>query len=99
MSKVKEWFASWKLISWRSALVAAFIVYTLIGFFVVPWIAEKVIVKMAYDKLGREVTVEDVRCNPFTLSLTVEGLDLPDRPGSTMLSFDELYANLQASSL
>ena len=99
MSKVKEWFASWKLISWRSALVAAFIVYTLIGFFVVPWIAEKVIVKMAHDKLGREVTVEDVRCNPFTLSLTVEGLDLPDRPGSTMLSFDELYANLQASSL
>jgi len=99
MSKVKEWFASWRLMSWRTALVAAFILYTLVGFFVVPWVAEKVIVNMAHDKLGREVTVEKIRCNPFTLSLTVEGLNLPDRPGSTMLSFDEMYANLQASSL
>lgn len=99
MSKINEWFASWKLISWRTALVVAFILYTLIGFLVVPWVAEKMIVKMAHDKLGREVTVEGVSCNPFTLSLTVEGLDLPDRPGSTMLSFEELYANLQASSL
>ncbi len=99
MSGVKEWFASWRLMSWRSALVAAFILYTLVGFLVVPWVAEKVIVNMAHDKLGREVTVDKIRCNPFTLSLTVERLNLPDRPGSTMLSFDEMYANLQASSL
>ena len=99
MSKVKEWFASWKLIGWRSALVAAFVLYTLIGFFFVPWIAERVIQKVAREKVDREVTVEDIRCNPFTLSLTVEGFALSDRPDSTMLSFDELYANLQASSL
>ncbi len=99
MSGVKEWFASWRLMSWRTALVAAFILYTLVGFLVVPWVAEKVIVNMAHKKLGREVTVEKIRCNPFTLSLTVEGLNLPDRPGSTLLSFDEMYANLQASSL
>ena len=43
MSGVKEWFASWLLISWRSALVLAVVLYTLIGFLVVPWIAERVI--------------------------------------------------------
>ena len=99
MSAVKEWFASWRLISWRTALVVAVVLYTSIGFFVVPWVAERVIQKVAREKLDREVTVEKIRCNPFTLSLTVEGLNLPDRPGSTMLSFDEMYANLQASSL
>jgi hypothetical protein len=40
-----------------------------------------------------------VRCNPFALSLTIEGFSLPDRPGSVLLSFDRLYGNAQVSSL
>lgn len=99
MSKVTEWFASWRLVSWRTAVVVGVALYALIGFFVVPWIAEKLIVKTARERLGREVTVEKIHCNPFTLSLTIEGFSLPDRPGSTLLSFDELYANAQVSSL
>jgi len=99
MSKITEWFASWRLVSWRTAVVVGVALYALIGFLVVPWIAEKVIVKTVDKRLGREVTVEKIRCNPFALSLTVEGFSLPDRPGSTVLSFDELYANAQASSL
>ena len=99
MSKIGEWFASWKLVSWRTAIVVAFILYVLIGFLGVPWIVGKVMVDTAQEKLGREVTVEKIKCNPFNLSLTIQGLDFPDRPGSTMLGFDEFYANLQASSL
>ncbi len=99
MGKIVDWFGSWRLLSWRTALVVGFVLYTLIGFFVVPWVAEKVIVSVADKRLGREVTVEKIRCNPFTLSLTVEGFSLPDRPGSTLMSFDKMYANLQASSL
>ncbi|HSN56821.1 MAG TPA: DUF748 domain-containing protein, partial [Candidatus Sulfomarinibacteraceae bacterium] len=49
--------------------------------------------------LGRQATVEKVRCNPFTLSLTVEGFSLPDRPGSVLLAWDRLYANAELSSL
>ena len=99
MSKISDWFASWKLISWRTAIVVVFVLYTLIGFLVVPWIAERVIVNTAQEKLGRQVTVEKIKCNPYNLSLTIQGLDFPDRPGSSMLAFDEFYANLQASSL
>ena len=99
MSAIGDWFVSWKLVSWRTAIVAAFVLYLLIGFLVVPWIVERVIVNTAQEKLGREVTVEKVACNPLNLSLTIQGLDFPDRPGSTLLAFDEFYANLQASSL
>lgn len=99
MSRIGDWFASWKLISWRTAIVVAFVLYTLIGFLIVPWIAERVIVNTAQEKLGRQVTVEKIKCNPYNLSLTIQGLDFPDRPGSSMLAFDEFYANLQASSL
>ena len=37
MSSVSDWFRSWRLVSWRSAVVAAVVLYALIGFFVVQW--------------------------------------------------------------
>lgn len=99
MSKVSGWFSSWRLLSWRTAVVVVFALYTVIGFVVVPWIAEGVVLPKVSEKLGSEITVDNISCNPFTLSLTVDGLSVPGRSGSPMLSFDEMYANLQASSL
>jgi len=99
MKSVTEWFRSWRLVSWRSALVAAVVLYALIGFFVVPPIVKSQIEKRSLSVLKRQATVEKVRCNPFALSLTIEGFSLPDRPGSVLLAWDRLYANAQASSL
>jgi hypothetical protein len=93
------WLRSWKLASWRTALVAAVILYGLVGFFVVPVIVKNLIVDIARERTGREVTVGEVRCNPFALSVTVRDFSMPDRPGSVFLSFDEVYVNAQVSSL
>jgi len=43
MSKKASWLSSWRLFSWRTVVVVAFALYTLIGFVVVPWIAEGVV--------------------------------------------------------
>jgi len=99
MASISEWFRSWKPVSWRSAVVAAFVLYALIGFFVVPWIVKSQIEKRSLELLKRQATVEKVRCNPFALSLTIEGFSLPDRPGTVLLSWDRLYANAEVSSL
>jgi len=99
MESVSNWLRSWKLLSWRTAVLAAVVIYALVGFFLVPVIAKKLIVDTVRERTGREATVEEVRCNPFTLSLTIRGFSFPDRPGSTMLSFDEFYANAQVSSI
>jgi len=99
MKSVTEWFRSWRLVSWRSALVVAVVLYALIGFFVVPPIVKSQIEKQSLKILKRQATVEKVRCNPFALSLTIEGFSLPDRPGSVLLAWDRLYANAQVSSL
>ncbi len=99
MSSIWEWFRAWRLLSRRSALVAAVVCYALIGFFVVPWIVKSQIEKRSLEILGRQATVEKVSCNPFTLSLTIEGFSLPDRPGSVLLAWDRLYANAELSSL
>jgi len=99
MSSISNWFRSWRLVSLRTAIVAAVVLYALIGFIVVPWIVKGQIEKQSLQILKRQATVEKVRCNPFTLSLTIEGFSIPDRPGSVLLSWDRLYANAELSSL
>ena len=99
MNTLVTWLKNWKLRSLRTAIVATFVVYTVVGFFIVPMIVEMVIEKQSMSILKRQATVEEVRCNPFTLSLTLEGFSLPDRPGSVFLAFDSLYANVQLSSI
>ncbi|HSL19792.1 MAG TPA: DUF748 domain-containing protein [Methylomirabilota bacterium] len=99
MAPIWQWFRAWRLLSWRSALVAVVVLYALVGFFVVPWIVRGQIETRSLEMLGRQATVERVRFNPFTLSLTIEGFSLPDRPGSVLLAWDRLYANAELSSL
>jgi len=99
MNSVSGWFRSWTLLGWRSAAVTLVVVYAVVGFFVVPWIVKGQIEKQTLSLLKRQATVEQVRCNPFTLSMTIEGFSLPDRPGLVLLSWDRVYANAQLSSL
>jgi hypothetical protein len=99
MNRAVDWLTSWRLLSWRSAVVVVVALYAVIGFLVAPWVIKGQIEKRSIEILKRQATVEKIRCNPFTLSLTIEGFSLPDRPGSVLLSFDRLYANAQVSSL
>jgi hypothetical protein len=99
METVVAWFGKWKLLSWRTALLAAVVVYGLVGFLVVPSVVKNVVVDLARERTGREVSIDEVRCNPFTLSLTVRGFSMPDRDGTPLLAFDEFYANAELSSV
>ncbi len=51
------------------------------------------------ETLHREVTIQQITINPFTLSLTVRGVAVKDRETSdTFASFDQLFINLQSLS-
>ncbi|MGD8965798.1 MAG: hypothetical protein PVI12_09325, partial [Gammaproteobacteria bacterium] len=76
-SPVRSFFRGWRL--W---LLLAVVAYTLIGFFVLPWIIERQIEKFGQNRLERSLTVEQVRFNPYSLSLAVEGLKLDEADGA-----------------
>ena len=58
---------------------------------------------MLPEKLGgilnRQVALEKVRFNPYSLSITLEKLQVSDAAGGLFAGVDRFYANLQASSL
>ncbi len=94
-AQAKRW------INWRRkrfwALVAV-ITYTLVGFFGVPWLVERVVVNTLAET-GRTASINKVRANPYVISLEIEGLRIQDTDDLEILSLDRLFANFQLSSL
>ncbi|MCK5350725.1 MAG: DUF748 domain-containing protein, partial [Desulfobacula sp.] len=76
------------------------ILYTLIGFFALPPIVKLVLEKKLPEVLHRQVTIDKIRLNPYTLTAVIEGFALQrqDTTGS-LLAFERVFVNLQTVSL
>lgn len=71
-----------------------------IGFGVVPPVAKHYATKIASDVLGRVVSVDAVRVNPFALTAELHGVRVMEADGSTeALGFDMLRVNGELESL
>jgi hypothetical protein len=80
-------------------LVIFFVVFTVTGFFGLPPLLKYVLTKELSQNLHREVTINQITFNPYTLSTAVRGLLIKDRPGTeTFFSCDELFLNLGSLS-
>jgi len=84
-----------KLLLWVFGLV---LLYALAGFLILPPIVRGVAVKQVSRQLGREVSIKQLKINPFVLSATVRGLLIKDLDGEPFISWDEVYVNFQLSS-
>ncbi|MBI5017556.1 MAG: DUF748 domain-containing protein [Deltaproteobacteria bacterium] len=86
----------------RAALVAASLLaaYAVLGFLAAPLLLRSMLPPRLSRELHRPVGIEAVQLNPFALSVTLRGVSVGDRAsGPPLLSFGELYANVEASSL
>jgi hypothetical protein len=81
-------------------LGVAAVVYTVLGFLVIPAVARSVGQRKLSELLHRPVTIEQIRLNPYALSATVRGLRIGDRDGGAdLFALKELYVNLQLASV
>lgn len=84
-----------KLLLWALGVL---LVYTLLGFLILPPIVRAVAVKQLAGQLDRQVSITKVKLNPFVLSTTIRGLLIKDKDGQPFVSWDEVYVNFQLSS-
>jgi hypothetical protein len=80
-------------------IAIALLVYTITGFFVVPAIIKSQLLKRLPGLTHRQAAVQQVKVNPYALSLTIRGLSLTETNGEPFAGFDEFYVNFQLSSL
>ncbi|ATE59593.1 DUF748 domain-containing protein [Thauera sinica] len=80
--------------------VGVLVAVAAIGFGAVPPVAKHYTVKIASEMLGREVSVERVHFNPFTLAAELHGVRVMEAGGgSEALGFDMLRVNAELESL
>ena len=80
-------------------VAAIIIVYTLLGFFLAPWLIDRAATNAVRDNLGVELTLQEVSLNPFVLSLEIDGLELDEPSGEPFLTVERIFINFQLSSL
>lgn len=76
------------------------VLWAVAGFLVLPRILRPVAERKLAQALHRPVTLRRLSLNPFTLSATLDGLEVKEKGGGgPFFSFERLYVNLEAVSL
>ena len=95
----------WPLEAWwsyrrkRFWLLVFLVLYTVVGFFLLPWIAKREVVALLEAQFGLPVSLEQVRTNPWALTVEAEGFAIDDPDDRVLVGFDRLFVNLQLASL
>jgi len=84
---------------WAIGLGVAVLLYTVIGFLVVPAIIKSQMLKRLPALTHRRVAVQEVKLNPYAISLTLRGFSLTETNGEEFVSLGELYVNFESISL
>ena len=85
----------------KTVIIAAALIllYTLAGFFLAPYLVKHQLTKFVQDDLHRQLTIDQVRFNPYTLRMEVEGLSLMEGNGDSLLGFHRLVVDFEVSRL
>jgi hypothetical protein len=81
------------------ALVLLFLLYTAFGYWIVPRLVRGNLTELAREQYGRELTVGEIRFNPFTLVLETRDLSFPDADGARLLGYERLMLDFDISSV
>ncbi len=79
-------------------VVGLFVLYTVLGFVVVPWAITNKLAPMLTEELNRPVSIREASFNPFLFKLNVKGLSIEEYDGSPLAGFDDLFVDFEALS-
>ncbi|PIE60902.1 MAG: hypothetical protein CSA29_06130 [Desulfobacterales bacterium] len=91
-----------KKINWKitvSIISGVFLIYSLLGFFAVPFAGKKLIEKELKELPGCSGAIGKIRFNPYTLSGTLDALTLNDEDNQPLFRLQKFYFNLSAMSV
>mgnify|MGYP001770762166 FL=1 len=71
-------------------LIAVFALYSLLGFFVLPYFLKPKLQEVINQNITKQAFIQDLKFNPFTFEANLIGFKIKDKK-STILSFDEFY--------
>lgn len=93
---------------WSVRLGIVFVVIGVLGFLVVPPVLKSVLLSKLGEALNRDVSIESISLNPYTLTATLSGVSIRERgegksgdgkAGNEVVGFDSLRVNAELASI
>ncbi len=91
-----HWISVRRVRFWVLVLVS---LYTITGFFIVPWVTGKIVTDTIQEDLEHQLSIGHINFNPYTFSLEITDLVLTDHGGHKLVSFEQLLVNFTLASL
>ena len=95
----KKTAPTWRPHRFAGVIVVCVIVYALLGFLLVPWLAERTAVREADAALGLDLRIGGISFNPFTFVADIRGVEAGYASGHQLADIESILVNLQASAL
>ncbi|MDR3641946.1 MAG: DUF748 domain-containing protein [Humidesulfovibrio sp.] len=92
-----QWLRRFRIFALGFLVLAVF--FGAFGYFAGPPLARSFLTKTLAQQLRRPVTLGAIHINPYAMSVRVEGLKVGDGNGGEAFAFDELFVNLNISSI
>ncbi len=80
-------------------LLAALLLYSLMGFIIVPGIIRWYAPSFARNRLHLQMDVGSLRINPFLLTVDIRNVRIREAGGTPLIEFSRFYADAETSSL
>lgn len=74
--------------------VGTLLLYSLLGFFIIPAVIKDQLPKISQKEFNRLATVQDIQFNPFSLEIDIQGLLVKNPDDSILASLKQLYTNI-----
>ena len=68
-------------------VVALFIFFTIAGFFAVPPLVKHLLIKNLSKELHRDVSINQIKINPYTLTIAVRGFAVKEKGTAEVFPF------------
>ena len=90
-----------RILTSKLFLIAVFsiLIYTLAGFFLVPYILKRQLKNYVTKDLNRTLQIEKIRLNPYVMTLEISDLALKEADGEGILAFNRFFVDFELKSL
>ena len=76
------------------SLATAILLYAAVGFLILPAVISNQLPKLSKEHLNRSAQLEEIKFNPFSMELTLQGFKLNNTDDSAFVGFEQFYLNV-----
>jgi hypothetical protein len=90
-----------KIVRSKLIIIAGILIvlYGVTGFLLLPYLIQRNLPGMLNKRLGVKASIQQVKINPFAMTLEATGFQMKEPSGRALAGFQRFYINFQASSL